>query len=121
VAVFGLDGKQPLEGDESHIHHVAALHPLAGQQQGMGQFAVGIIQGVLKPGPIVCCMVFKLIEKPVGQDFPDPAHIAVTGEFIQVGMHAHEAKSDGPGRMKIFDRSQGLFEEGRTHCQMPGF
>jgi hypothetical protein len=69
VAVFGLDGKQPLEGDEPHIDHVAALHPLAGQQQGMGQFAVGIVQGVLKPGPIVCCMVFKLIEKPVGKNF----------------------------------------------------
>jgi hypothetical protein len=64
-----LDGKQPLEGLEPHIDHVVALHPLAGQQQGMGQFAVGIVQGVLKPGPIVCCMVFKLIEKPVGKNF----------------------------------------------------
>ena len=42
VIVFGLDGKQPLEGVESHIDHVVALHPVAGQQQGMGQFAVGI-------------------------------------------------------------------------------
>ena len=43
VIVFGLDGKQPLEGVESHIDHVVALHPVAGQQQGMGQFAVSIV------------------------------------------------------------------------------
>jgi hypothetical protein len=43
VAFFGLDGDQPLEGLESHIDHIAALHPLAGQQQSMGQLAVSIV------------------------------------------------------------------------------
>ena len=43
VIVFGLGGKQPLEGVEYHIDHVVALHPVAAQQQGMGQFAVSIV------------------------------------------------------------------------------
>jgi len=43
VILFGLGGKQPLEGVENQINHVVALHPVAGQQQGMGQFAVGIV------------------------------------------------------------------------------
>ena len=64
-------------------------------------------------------MVGELIEKPVGKHFPQAAHIAVAGEFIQVSMHSHEAESDGAGRMKIFGRRQGPVEKGGAHGQVP--
>ena len=86
----------------------------------MGQLAVCIVQRDFKPRPVFRCIVFKLVEQPVGKDFSNSTHIAVTGKFMQVSMHAYQRKSDGAGRMKILDNSLGLVEKGRAHCEMPG-
>ena len=39
---------------------------------------------------------------------------------MQVGMNAHQGKSDGSGRIKVLDSFYRLAEERRAHCHLPG-
>src|SRR4030042_5967094 len=86
----------------------------------MGQLAVGIVQSVFKPGPAICGVVLELIEKPVGKNFPDPAHITVACKSIKVAMNSNQGKSDGAGRIKVLGGFQRLVKEIRAHCQLSG-
>jgi len=74
------------------------------QQQGMGQCAVGIVQGVFQPGQRRLHW-FKLIEKPAAR-IPIRAHHCHR-KISPVGMHPTRKKR-WRGRMKILHSSQAL-------------
>ena len=91
-----LHVNQPAQGTKGLLHHLLPKRPLAGQQQGLHQPAVGIGDDLLDPGPIVAGRLLPTVEQARSQFVADPLGAAVTRKAAQMFVDTEQAVGPRP-------------------------